>query len=242
MSKVESLSDVHILQLDVTSATDIQAAKAVVSDKTGGSLSYLINCAARNHFMPLIDESIAEAKKVHDTNIWGPLAVTQTFAPLLIKAKGTIVFITSVAGHLNTPYQGTYAASKMSEEIIAETMRLELAPFGVKVLSIVSGALRTMGQSHFDDWKLPADSLYASVEETIRTRARGKEGAPRMEPEDYAKRVVSEITARRTGKFWYGASAGIVKFGVSYLPTWLMDTGVQMKTGLDVVAKQYSSK
>lgn len=110
----------------------------------------------------------------------------------------------------------------MSEEIIAETMRLELAPFGVKVLSVVSGALQTMGQTHFDDWKLPVDSLYMSVEETIRTRARGQEGAPRMDPGDYAKRVVSEITAGRAGKFWYGASAGVVKFSVSYLPTWLM--------------------
>lgn len=105
---------------------------------------------------------------------------------------------------------------------MAETLRLELAPFGVKVLSIVSGALRTMGQTHFDEWKLPAESLYAPLEETIRTRARGQEGAPRMEPDVYAKRVVSEITAGRAGKFWYGASAGIVKFAVTYLPTWLM--------------------
>lgn len=110
----------------------------------------------------------------------------------------------------------------MSEEIIAETMRLELAPFGVKVLSVVSGVLKTMGQTHFDEWKLPADSFYRPVEETIRTRARGQEGEPRMEPRDYSKRVVSEITAGRTGKFWYGASAGVVKFSVSYLPIWLM--------------------
>lgn len=107
MSKVESLYGVHILQLDVTSATDIQNARAIVSGKTGGSLSYLINCAARNHFMPLMDGNIVEAKKIHKTNVWGPLALSQAFAPLLIKAKGTIVFVTSVAGHLNTPYQGT---------------------------------------------------------------------------------------------------------------------------------------
>lgn len=105
---------------------------------------------------------------------------------------------------------------------MAETLRVELAPFGVKVLSVVSGALSTMGQTHFDNWKLPVGSLYAPVEDTIRDRARGQEGAPRMEPEIYAKRVVSEIIANRKGKFWYGASAGVVKFGVTYLPTWLM--------------------
>lgn len=242
MSQVSGLPGVQIIQLDVKSATDIQAAKTAVSEETGGSLSYLINCAARNHFMPLLDENIEDAKLIHETNIWGPLAVTQAFAPLLIKAKGSLVFITSIAGHLNTPYQGTkrlkviysgldcwlisvsgtYAASKMSEEIIAETLRLELAPFGVKVLSIESGALRTMGQTYFDDWKLPAHSLYEPLGHVIRNRARGQEGAPRMERQEYAKRVVSEITAGRAGKFWYGASAGVVKFAVSYLPTWLM--------------------
>lgn len=56
--------------------------------------------------MPLLDENIEDAKSIHNTNVWGPLAVTKAFAPLLIKAEGTIVFITSVAGHLNTPYQG----------------------------------------------------------------------------------------------------------------------------------------
>lgn len=106
MSKVSSLSGIRILQLDVTSAIDLEAVKTAVSEETGGSLSYLINCAARNHFMPLLDENIEDAKSIHDTNVWGPLAVTKTFAPLLIKAEGTIVFITSVAGHLNTPYQG----------------------------------------------------------------------------------------------------------------------------------------
>lgn len=105
---------------------------------------------------------------------------------------------------------------------MAETLRLELSPFHVKVLSVVTGALKTMGQTHFDNWKLPENSLYSPVESTIRDRARGQEGAPRMEADDYAKRVVSEIISGRTGKFWYGASASAVKFGTSYLPTSLM--------------------
>ncbi|RYP10559.1 hypothetical protein DL765_008063 [Monosporascus sp. GIB2] len=238
MSKVEGMPNVRLLQLDVTKLTDIRAAAATVSEETGGSLTYLINCAARNHFMPLLDEDIETGKALYDTNVWGPLAVTQAFAPLLIKAKGTVVFITSLSGYLNVPYQGTFAASKKSEEIMAETLRLELAPFNVKVLSVVTGALKTMGQTHFDDWRLPEKSLYAPIESTIRDRARGQEGAPRMEAVDYAKRVVSEIIKGRTGKFWYGASAGAVKFGTSYLPTSLMDSGVQIKTGLDVLAKQ----
>lgn len=105
---------------------------------------------------------------------------------------------------------------------MAETLRLELAPFHVKVLSVVTGALKTNIQAHFDDWKLPEGSLYGPVEPTIRDRARGQEGAPRMEADDYAQRVVADIIGGRTGKVWHGASAGAVKFGTSYLPTSLM--------------------
>ncbi|ROT37818.1 NAD(P)-binding protein [Sodiomyces alkalinus F11] len=238
MSKLERLPDITLLQLDTTKPADITAAADAVSRHTGGTLTYLVNCAGRNHFMPLLDQDIDAAKEIYDANVWGPLAVTQAFAPLLIKAKGTLVFISSVAGYLNVPYQGAYAASKRSGEIMAETLRLELAPFQVKVLSVVTGALKTMVQTHFDDWKLPEGSLYAPVESTIRDRARGQEGAPRMEADDYAQRVVAEIIGGRTGRFWYGASAGAVKFGTSYLPTSLMDSGVQINTGLDVLAKQ----
>ncbi|KAI1370391.1 NAD(P)-binding protein [Hypoxylon crocopeplum] len=238
MSKLEEMPNVKLIQLDVTKKEDIAAATDVVRKDTGGTLTFLINCAARNHFMPLLDEDIDACKALYDTNVWGPLAVTQAFAPLLIHAKGTVVFITSLSGYLNVPYQGTFAASKRSEEIIAETLRLKLAPFHVKVLSVVTGALKTMGQTHFDDWKLPEGSLYVPVESTIRDRARGQEGAPRMEAETYASRVVSEIIRGRTGKFWYGASAGVVKFGVGWLPTSFMDAGASIKTGLDVLAKQ----
>lgn len=69
---------------------------------------------------------------------------------------------------------------------MAGTLRLELAPFDVKVLSVVTGAFKTMGQTHFDDWKLLENSLYAPVESIIRDRARGQEGAPRIESMDYA--------------------------------------------------------
>lgn len=114
---------------------------------------------------------------------------------------------------------------------MAETLRLELAPFHVKVLSVVTGAIKTMGQTHFDDWKLPEGSLYTPVESTIRDRARGQEGAPRMETADYAKRVVSEIIKGKSGKFWYGASAGVVKFGATWLPTsWMVSENVYLNS------------
>lgn len=106
MSKIEDLPNVKLLQLDVTKTEDIRTATEVVREETNGTLTFLINCAARNYFMPLLDQDIEAGKALYDTNVWGPLAVTQAFAPLLIKAKGTVVFITSLSGYLNVPYQG----------------------------------------------------------------------------------------------------------------------------------------
>jgi NAD(P)-dependent dehydrogenase (short-subunit alcohol dehydrogenase family) len=105
-SALKDLPRVTLLTLEVTNMEDIIAAKHAVSVQTGGTLSYLINNAGRNHFMPLLDEDIAAAKDVFDINVWGPLAITQAFASLLMKAKGTLVNITSIAGHGAIPTLG----------------------------------------------------------------------------------------------------------------------------------------
>ena len=53
--------------------------------------------------------NVSMARELFDTNVWGSLAVTQAFAPLVIQAKGTIGFVTSIAGHVNVPYMGESA-------------------------------------------------------------------------------------------------------------------------------------
>lgn len=75
-------------------------------------------------------------------------------------------------------FAGTYAASKRSIEIVAETLRLELAPLGVDVLCLVTGAVKSMGLTHFGDFKLPEGSLYQSIEGVITSRAQGNDGLP----------------------------------------------------------------
>lgn len=106
MSQLASLDNVTLLRLDVTNAADIAAAVQAVTAATGGTLDYLINNAGRNHFMPILDEDVETLKALWEVNVWGPLAVTKAFAPLLVREKGMMVFITSTAGHLNVPYMG----------------------------------------------------------------------------------------------------------------------------------------
>ncbi|RYP32535.1 hypothetical protein DL767_005147 [Monosporascus sp. MG133] len=215
MSNLNGLSNVTLLTLDVVKSAHIKAAVEAVAEKTGGTLNYFISNAGRNHFMPILDEDLETIRNIFEINFIAPIALTQAFSPLLIKAKGMAVYVTSISGYLNIPYMGTYAASKKSMEIVAETLRLELAPFGVGILEIVTGAVKTMGQTYFGNFQLPAQSLYKSNEDVIANRAQGNDGLPRMDLMEYAAVVVDEITKRTTGRFWYGNNADRVKMSTT---------------------------
>lgn len=107
--------------------------------------------------------------------------------------------------------EGLYASSKRAIEVVADTLRVELAPLGVTVLTVVTGGVQSAGQTYFDDLKLPENSRYKSVEDTIVSRAKGGDGMPRMDTVEYAKAVVDEIEKGKSGKFWYGEFAEMVR-------------------------------
>ncbi|EMR69410.1 putative nadph-dependent 1-acyldihydroxyacetone phosphate reductase protein [Eutypa lata UCREL1] len=244
MSSLNGLPNVTPLTLDVVQPEHIKAAVEAVQKHTGGggsggTLDYFISNAGRNHFMPILDEDLGTVRNLFEINFVAPLALTQAFAPLLIKAKGMAVYVTSISGYVNTPYMGTYAATKRSLELVAETLRLELAPFGVGVLEVVTGAVKTKGQTYFGDFRLPAGSLYKSIEGTIASRAQGHDQVPRMDTVEYATAVVDAITARTAGKFWYGNHAEQVRMGTTAtaVPQSAMDAGAVFGTGLDALEK-----
>jgi 1-acylglycerone phosphate reductase len=106
MSKLTGLTNVRLIEMDVLDTAQIRAAALTVQQETGGSLNYLVNNAGQNRFMPLLDEDIEAAEKQFEVNVLGHLRVTQAFAPYLMAAKGTIVFNSSVSGHINVPWQG----------------------------------------------------------------------------------------------------------------------------------------
>ncbi|KAI1471053.1 putative hydroxybutyrate dehydrogenase [Daldinia caldariorum] len=202
MSNLSGLSNVTLLTLDVVKSADIKAAAEAVSKETSRTLNYLTNNAGRSHFMHILDEDLDTVRNFFEINFLGPVALTQAFAPLLIKAKGMAVYVTSISGYLNIPYMGTYSASKRSLEIVAETLRLELAPFGVDVL------------------ELPQQSLHKSVEDIVAVRAQGNEGMPRMETREYAAAVVDAIKKRTTGRFWCGNNADQIKMSTTATRCW----------------------
>ncbi|KAG8161118.1 hypothetical protein KVR01_009382 [Diaporthe batatas] len=237
MSELQDLPNITILTLDVTKHDDIKAAVELVTKQTGGTLNYLINNAGRNHFMPILDEDLDRVRNLFEVNLYGPLAITQAFAPLLIKSKGMVVYITSISGYINVPFMGAYAASKRSLELVAETLRLELAPFGVGVLEVVTGAVKTNGQTYFGDFKLPEMSLYKPIEGVVASRAQGNEQLSRMERTEYATAVVDQMISRTAGRFWYGNNAETTRLSTTAttVPQSAMDAGMSYGCGLDAL-------
>jgi 1-acylglycerone phosphate reductase len=120
------------------------------------------------------------------------------------------------------PKKGVYAASKRSLEIVSETIRLELLPFKISVLSIVTGAVQTNGQTYFEDFSLPQDSLYKDIESTIAARARGEDGVKRMPAKEYAEKVVANVLDGAAGKVWLGMQVNVVKYGSTFAPQGIM--------------------
>lgn len=106
MKSLDGLSNVTLLALDVVKSDDIKAAVEAVTKHTGGTLNYLVSNAGRNHFMPILDEDLDRVRDLFEINFYGPIALTQAFAPLLIKAKGMAVYITSISGYVHVPYMG----------------------------------------------------------------------------------------------------------------------------------------
>lgn len=97
---ISDLADLGIetLAFEATSKESIEALKAEVSSRTGGGLDVLVNNAGRNYTVPALDVDYGEIEQTFATNVFSVMRMCQAFAPLLIKSKGTIVQIGSLAG------------------------------------------------------------------------------------------------------------------------------------------------
>ncbi|KAL2849807.1 putative hydroxybutyrate dehydrogenase [Aspergillus pseudodeflectus] len=236
ISKMGALADkqnITLVHLDVTDSASIKSAVATVSEATDGKLDYLVNNAGRNRYMPVLDEDLDVARQVFETNVWGAVAVLQGFKGLVISARGVVVSVSSVGGHCTVPYMGVYGASKRSLEIITETLRIELAPFGVRVATLVTGAVESQGKTHSDGLTLPEDSLYKSIEEDIIARATWNDGVPRESASKWANNVVARLIGGASGLVWAGSHAGTMWLFEKVLPSWIFDKLMTMGQGLD---------
>ncbi len=125
------------VQLDVTNEDDVRGLAEIES------LDALVNNAGIAVAAPLEFLPPAELRTQLEVNVVGQVAVTQAVLPALRRARGRIVFIGSVSGRSALPFMGPYAASKHALEAVADSLRVELAPWGIGVTIVEPGTIRT---------------------------------------------------------------------------------------------------
>ncbi len=136
-------SNIEMLSLNVDDESSVQAAIENLLEKTG-RLDGVVNNAGFALMGSVEDTSIEEAKAQMETNFFGVLRVCRAVLPVMRKqGSGHIINISSLAGALGLPFSGLYSASKFALEGMTESLRLELRPFGVRVVLIEPGDFNT---------------------------------------------------------------------------------------------------
>ena len=136
-------SRLRVLMLDVTDPASIEAARKMLAEATRDTgLGGLVNNAGISVAGPLELLPLPEVRTQFEVNVIGVLAVTQALLPLL-RARGRIVNISSIAGLAATPFLGAYCSSKFALEAMSDALRLELAPWGISVSLVEPGAIRS---------------------------------------------------------------------------------------------------
>jgi NAD(P)-dependent dehydrogenase (short-subunit alcohol dehydrogenase family) len=132
------------LLIDVTDGASVRAAADEVAAVLGDAgLSGVVNNAGIVVSGPLEFLPESEIRKQFEVNVIGQITVIQAFLPLLRKARGRIVNMSSISGRMAFPFLGPYSASKFALEAITDSLRLELLPWGITVSIIEPGAVKT---------------------------------------------------------------------------------------------------
>lgn len=168
-----------------------------------------------------MDIDFAEVQSVFDTNVFAVMRMCKEFSPLLIEAKGTIINIGSLAGVIPYVFGSVYNATKAALHSYSETLRVELAPFEVKVMVVITGGVQSNIARTYRD--LPKGSLYLPLDtEYQRRQKHSQEGA--MDNSVYAEGVVrAALGTRPTRSLWRGHQAWKVWLLLRIFPRFFWD-------------------
>ncbi|KAI0393706.1 hypothetical protein F5Y17DRAFT_295940 [Xylariaceae sp. FL0594] len=207
---------------DVTSDDQITALRDTIDSVTHGKLDVLVNCAGVCYTMTAADTEVKEVEKMFAVNVFGAMRMVHIFHPLIIRAKGKIVNIGSVGGIVPYVYGSSYNASKAALHHWGDTLRVEMKPFDVSVVNIISGEVSTNILKRDHGRSLPEDSFYRPLEKNFANHVtRTPNTTP---PHVYARSVVAEVMkAKPQAWFWTGAASSFVRYIDMFLPRTFWD-------------------
>lgn len=139
----QPFSGVQMLRLDVDDDDSVRSCIAQLLSHTG-RVDVLVNNAGRAMVGACEETSAVEARELFETNVFGTMRMVSAVLPIMrAQRAGAIVNVGSISGFVGTPFHGVYAASKHAVAGYTEALRLEVAPFGVRVAVVEPAAHRT---------------------------------------------------------------------------------------------------
>ena len=188
----------QVIQLDVNDDVSIRNSIKMV-ERENERIDVLVNNAGYGLVGAFEDLSVEEIKSQFETNFFGVIRLTQQVLPVMRKQKsGTIVNVSSGAGRIGFPGMSAYVSSKFALEGLSESMSYELEPFGIKVVIIEPGVIRTnfkknsvMSKKSLDNSSIsPYSSIIQKIDSSISSII--EHATP---PEEVAKAILHAITS-----------------------------------------------
>lgn len=238
---LSSLADEHltVVKMDVNNHDDINAAVAHIQQQHG-QLDCLINNAGYAAMGPVIELSDDALKQQFNTNVFAPMALTKAMLPLLRSSgNAQVVNIGSVSGILTTPFSGAYCATKAALHSLSDALRMELAPFAIKVITVQPGAI----ESKFGDNSLANlgdligdTSIYAPLRSAIESRATASQDNP-TPAREFAKSLMAQLLSQPNAVIRIGNGSRALPWMRRWLPVAWLDKILSKKFGLDSLSK-----
>lgn len=223
------------VRLDVAKHDSVVAGIEQVAAIAGGELHGLINNAGVYLGGPLELMQPGEIEQTFAVNVTGLLVVTRACLPMLRAAQGRIINISSISGLIAMPGVSVYAASKHGVEAITDSLRVELGPFGVKVIAVEPGGIKTpiWEKGAARDAAMPDDAataalreLYAPLVKLLQKLNARPGGLP---PEDVAAVVIDALeSSRPKNRYLVGSDARSLSL-LGRLPVMLRDRAIASK-------------
>jgi NAD(P)-dependent dehydrogenase (short-subunit alcohol dehydrogenase family) len=195
IAKQENLP-LEVIQLDVTNDKSVKDAINKVLDEKK-TIDVLVNNAGYGLMGCVEDLSMEEVKALFETNLFGAIRVTQAVLPAMRRQKhGMIVNVSSIAGRVGFPATSAYIGSKFALEGLSESMRYELDPFGIRVVVVEPGAIRSnfINAMALAEKASDPNSPYAQLMQKVGVGLRLllEHGTP---SEEVAKTILKAVTA-----------------------------------------------
>ncbi len=222
-----------LLPLDLTDDASIVAAVDKIRSDTG-RLDVLINNAGYGSYGAVEDVPMDEARRQFEVNVFGATRLCQLALPMMRAQKsGKIVNVTSIGGKFGMPFGAWYHATKFALEGLSDSLRLETKPFGIDVIVIEPGAIRT-------EWSgIAQESLLARSGETpygpyARRMAEifDSAAARRASPPEAVAKIIGNAVAAKQPRIRYAAAGGapLFLFLARVLPDRAKDAIIQRMT------------